>query len=115
MEWLRQKNPPLSERPFHLSCVILTMLLLLTGCFMTLEQRWEAFDAERRQEIGVKTKDYYLTEWGKPAKRVTSQEGEDIWTWEFSGYGGAQGWRKTLVFAQDGRLKDFHRDYWPKE
>jgi len=57
MEWLRQKNPPLSERPFHLSCVILTMLLLLTGCFMTLEQRWEAFDAERRQEIGVKTKD----------------------------------------------------------
>jgi len=95
--------------------VILSALLFLTGCFMNLEQRWEAFDAERRQEIGVKTKDYYLTEWGKPTKRTKSSNDEDIWIWEFSGYGGAQGWRKTLIFTPDGVLKDFHRDYWPKE
>ena len=106
----RDKKPRVS---FH--CVVLTTLLLLSGCFMSLEQRWEAFDAERRQEIGVKTKDYYLAEWGKPTKRTKSADGEDIWTWEFSGYGGVQGWRKTLIFTQDGVLKDFRRDYWPKE
>jgi hypothetical protein len=98
-----------------LSPVVLTGMLLLVGCYTTLEQRWEAFDAERRQEIGVKTKDYYLTEWGKPTKRTTTQDGGDMWTWEFSGYGGAQGWRKTLIFTPDGTLKDFRRDYWPKE
>lgn len=92
-----------------------TVFLLVTGCFMTLEQRWEAFDEERRQEIGVKTKDYYLAEWGKPAKRDRSLNGEETWMWEFSGYGGAQGWRKTLFFTQEGVLKDFRRDYWPKE
>jgi hypothetical protein len=43
-------------------------LPLLPGC-LTLEQRWEKFHTERRQEIGVKTKDDYLNEWGKPAKR----------------------------------------------
>jgi len=96
-------------------CVILMLMPLFTGCFNTLEQRWEAFDAERRKEIGVKTKDYYLTEWGKPAKREKSEDGGEILTWEFSGYGGAQGWRKTLIFTQNGVLKDFRRDYWPKE
>jgi hypothetical protein len=96
-------------------CVILMLVPLFTGCFNTLEQRWEAFDAERREEIGVKKKDYYLTEWGKPAKRAKSEDGGEILTWEFSGYGGAQGWRKTLIFTQDGVLKDFSRDYWPKE
>jgi hypothetical protein len=98
--------------PFFL---ILMLVPLFTGCFNTLEQRWEVFDAERREEIGVKTKDYYLTEWGKPAKRAKSDDGGEILTWEFSGYGGAQGWRKTLIFTPDGVLKDFSRDYWPKE
>jgi hypothetical protein len=35
----------------------LTALVWMGGCG-TLEQRWETFDAERRQEVGVKTKDY---------------------------------------------------------
>lgn len=95
--------------------VMLTTMLLLSGCFMTLEQRWEAFDAQRKEEIGVKTKDYYLTEWGKPAKLAKAADGGEVLTWEFSGYGGAQGWRKTLLFTRDGVLKDFRRDYWPKE
>ena len=63
--------------------MILVLVPFFTGCFQTLEQRWEAFDAERRQEIGVKTKDYYLTEWGKPAKRAKSEDGGEILTWEF--------------------------------
>ncbi len=75
-------------------CATLTPTQLLTACYMTMEQRWEAFDAQRRQEIGVKAKEYYLSEWGKPAKRTRSPDGEDVWTWEFSGYGGGQGWRK---------------------
>ena len=99
----------------RLFCLIVTALLLLSGCYMTLEQRWEAFDAERRQEIGVKTKDYYLTEWGKPTNQIKTKDGEEVWTWEQKAYGGAQGWRKTLTFAPDGALKGFHRDYWPKE
>src|SRR5262245_59881626 len=98
-----------------LYCIILTALFLSAGCYMTMEQRWEAFDAERRQEIGVKTKDYYLNTWGKPSNRTKTAGGEEVWTWEQKPYGGAQGWRKTLVFTQDGVLKDFRRDYWPKE
>jgi hypothetical protein len=93
----------------------MVVMLLLTGCYATMEQRWEAFDADRRAEIGVKTKDYYLSEWGKPAKREKSSDGAETLTWSFSGYGGAQGWRKTLLFAPDGLLEDFSRDYWPKE
>ena len=92
----------------------LAMLIALPAC-STKEQRWQQFDTERRQEIGVKTKDYYLTEWGKPAKGALSDDGGEVWTWEFSGYGGAQGWKKTLIFSQDAVLKDFRRDYWPKE
>lgn len=101
----------------HLSAilVILMALPLFTACFKTMEQRWETFDSDRRQEIGVKTKDYYIAEWGKPTKRFKSQDGGETLTWEFSGYGGAQGWRKTLMFTPDGVLKDFQRDYWPKE
>ena len=30
-------------------------------------------------------------------------------TWEFSGYGGAQDWRKPLSFTQGGVLKEFRR------
>ena len=97
-----------------LRSLTLVMLIALPAC-STLEQRWEQFDTERRQEIGVKTKDYYLAEWGKPAKRARSDDGGDVWTWEFSGYGGAQGWKKTLIFTPDGVLKDFRQDYWPKE
>ena len=33
----------------------LTAFISLPGC-LTLEERWEAFDTARRQEIGVKTK-----------------------------------------------------------
>jgi hypothetical protein len=100
-------------KPIRLSAALMA-LILLPGC-LTLEQRWQQFDMERRQEIGVKTKDYYLSEWGKPAKRVKSDDGGEVWTWEFSGYGGAQGWRKTLIFTEDGVLRDFRRDYWPKQ
>lgn len=100
----------------HLAvCLILMIMPCVTGCFQTLEQRWEAFDAERRAEIGVQTKDYYVAEWGKPATRSKAENGEETLTWKFSGYGGAQGWIKTLIFTPDGVLKDFHRDYWPKE
>lgn len=95
--------------------IVVTALWLSTGCYWTMEQRWEAFDAERRQEIGLKTRDFYLSEWGKPTKRTATQDGGEMWTWESSGYGGAQGWKKTLSFSSDGTLKDFSRDYWPKE
>jgi hypothetical protein len=93
----------------------LILVLALGGCFSTMEQRWEAFDADRRAEVGVKAKDYYVSEWGRPGKREKSQDGGETLTWTFSGYGGAQGWRKTLMFTSDGVLKDFSRDYWPKE
>ena len=104
----------LSIRDAALLSLAIVALVSVSGC-STLEQRWQQFDDQRRQEIGVKTKDYYLAEWGKPAKRARTEDGGDVWTWEFSGYGGAQGWRKTLIFAPDGVLKDFRRDYWPKE
>jgi hypothetical protein len=103
---------------FEINTVLLSVtfvaLISLPGC-STTEERWQQFDRDRRQEIGVKTKDYYLTEWGKPAKRVKSDDGGEVWTWELSAYGGAQGWKKTLIFTQDGVLKDFRRDYWPKD
>ena len=104
----------LSIRDAALLSLAIVALVSVSGC-STLEQRWQQFDDRRRQEIGVKSNDYYLAEWGKPAKRARSEDGGDVWTWEFSGYGGAQGWRKTLIFAPDGVLKDFRRDYWPKE
>lgn len=97
------------------SFAILAMALLLVGCFSSLEQRWERFDEEMRQDIGVKTKDYYISEWGNPTKRTTMADGGSTWTWQFRGYGGAQGWDKSLTFRPDGVLKEFHRDYWPKE
>jgi len=97
------------------ACFALMLMLFLTGCFNTLEQRWEVFDTDRKAEIGVKTKDYYITEWGKPIRRARSEDGGEVLTWTFSGYGGNQGWRKTLTFTPEGVLKDFQRDYWPKE
>jgi len=97
------------------ACFALMLMLCLTGCFNTMEQRWEAIDTDLRAEIGVKKKDYYITEWGKPAKRARSEDGGDVLTWTFSGYGGNQGWRKTLTFTPEGVLKSFDRDYWPKE
>ena len=95
--------------------VIVGVMLLLAGCFLTLEQRWEKIDEQMRQEIGVKTKDYYISEWGNPAKRTKTTDGESIWIWEFRGYGGRQGWNKILTFTPDGVLKEFRREYWPKE
>ena len=106
--------PSRSEITTVLLSVTLVTLISMPGCSKK-EERWQQFDLDRRQEIGVKTKDYYLTEWGKPATRAKSDDGGEVWTWEFSGYGGAQGWKKTLIFTQDGVLKDFRRDYWPKE
>lgn len=94
------------------SIVGILVLLLLAGCFTGPEERWAAFDARMRQEIGVKTKDEYLREWGRPAKREVGKDGSAIWTWEWTGYGGAQGWRKKLNFSPDGVLKDFSREYW---
>lgn len=70
---------------FELEPVLLSMIFLalisLPGC-LTLEERWQQFDMERRQEIRVTTKDYYLSEWGKPAKRVKSDDGGEVWTEE---------------------------------
>jgi len=50
------------------SILVAAAVLFVSGCSMTMEQRWEAFDTRMRQEIGVKTEDYYVREWGKPAK-----------------------------------------------
>src|ERR1041385_3311255 len=102
------------KRTLH-TCFALMIALVLTGCFNTLEQRWQVFDADLTAQIGVKTKDYYMTEWGNPAKRARSEDGGEILTWTFSGYGGNQGWRKALMFTPEGVLKEFSRDYWPKE
>jgi hypothetical protein len=93
----------------------ITTTLFFTGCYMTLEQRWAAFDAKMQQEVGVKTKDYYIAEWGRPARGAKAADGNETWVWEMKGYGGAQGWRKTLTFSPDGLLTGFKRDYWPKE
>lgn len=88
------------------------VLLLTAGCFTSPEERWSAFDARMRQEIGVKTKHDYLRDWGKPTSRAVDRDGGEVWIWEWTGYGGAQGWRKKLNFSPDGALKDFSREYW---
>lgn len=95
--------------------VVLIAVPLLSGCYWTLEQRWGAFDAKMRQEVGVKTKDYYVREWGQPTKRANAGDGGEILRWESRAYGGAQGWNKALTFGPDGVLKEFQRDYWPKD
>ena len=56
--------------------IIVVMMLLLAGCFLSVEQRWEKIDEQMQQEIGVKTKDYYVSEWGNPAKRVKAADGK---------------------------------------
>jgi hypothetical protein len=98
-----------------LSQIVLIAVPLLSGCYWTLEQRWEAFDAKMKQEVGVKTKDDYVREWGRPTKRAKSGDGGEILRWESRAYGGAQGWNKILTFGPDGVLTEFQRDYWPKE
>ncbi|MDK2742922.1 MAG: hypothetical protein NDI90_08395 [Nitrospira sp. BO4] len=95
--------------------IFVLMLLSLAGCYWTLEQRWQAFDEQTRQEVGAKTKDYYVHEWGNPSKQLKTIDGEEVCTWEWRGYGGSQGWNKTLKFSPVGVLKDFHREYWPKD
>ena len=97
------------------SIIMVAATLPLSGCFMTLEQRWEAFDTKMRQEVGVKTRDYYVREWGKPTKRAKAGDGGEILRWESRAYGGAQGWNKILTFGSDEVLTEFQRDYWPKE
>jgi hypothetical protein len=76
----------------------LFVAILLAGCFLSLEQRWEAFDEQMLQEIGVKIKDYYVSEWGNPTNRVKLANGGSTWTWEFRGYDGVQGWPPELPF-----------------
>ncbi len=49
------------------SVVLAAIIPLLSRCFATLEERWQAFDEKTRQEVGVKSKDYYVREWGRPA------------------------------------------------
>ena len=71
-------------RFFVLVCVTFTAMPLLTGCYMTMEQRWEALDVQRRQEIG-RENERILSERMGLAKRTKSPDGEDVWTWEFSG------------------------------
>jgi hypothetical protein len=88
--------PSRSEITTVLLSVTLGALISMPGC-STKEERWQQFDMHRRQEIGVMTKDYYLTEWGKPAKRAKSDDGGEVWTWEFSGYGGGSGLEKDAV------------------
>ena len=44
------------------SIIVVVMLLLLVGC-LSVEERWEKIDEQMQLEIGVKTKDYYLSEW----------------------------------------------------
>ena len=66
-----------------MSFIIAVVMLLVAGCFLSVEQRWEKIDDQMRQEIGVKTKDYYVSEWGNPAKRYKTADGGSIWTWEF--------------------------------
>lgn len=97
------------------SILVAAPVLFVSGCSMTMEQRWEAFDTRMRQEIGVKTEDYYVREWGKPAKKRQTTDGGEIATWEFRNYDDAQGWNQDLTFGPDGVLKEFHRDYWPKD
>jgi len=46
----------------------------------------------------VKTKDYDVSEWGNPTKRVKLADGGSAWTWEFRGYGSAQGWPPESPF-----------------
>jgi hypothetical protein len=97
------------------SMMVAAIVLLVSGCSMTREQRWEAFDQRMRQEIGVKTEDYYVREWGKPAKKRQTLDGGEITTWEFRDYDDAQGLNQDLTFGPDKVLKEFHRDYWSKE
>ena len=63
-----------------MSSIIVVLMLFLAGCFLSVEQRWEKIDEQMQQEIGVKTKDYYVSEWGNPAKRVKLADGGSIWT-----------------------------------
>jgi hypothetical protein len=98
-----------------ISIIMVAATLPVSGCFMTLEERWQAFDTKMQQEVGVKTKESYVREWGHPAKRAKVGDGGEILRWESRAYGGAQGWNKILTFGPDGVLKEFQRDYWPKE
>jgi len=79
------------------------------------EQRWEAFDQRMQQEIGVKTEDYYVREWGKPLQKRQTPDGGEIATWEFRDYDDVQSWNQDLTFGPDGILTGFQRDHWPKE
>ncbi len=89
--------------------------LIASGCYST---RWTNFDATMKQEIGVKNKDYYITEWGPPSSRASLDDGGEVLTWEWQGYvadqygGHDRGWKKTLIFSREGVLKDYNWQYW---
>ncbi|MDE3118602.1 MAG: hypothetical protein KGL03_06245 [Nitrospirota bacterium] len=95
--------------------LLVGVLLPSAGCYQTMEQRWQAIDAQMQQEIGIKTKEHYFSEWGRPARREKLANGGEIIIWEQKAYGGAQGWRKTLTFSPDGVLREFSRTYWPQD
>ncbi|NGZ09658.1 MAG: hypothetical protein CV088_09765 [Nitrospira sp. LK70] len=105
--------------PFSVS--VAAAVLFASGCSMTMEQRWEgeqrweAFDQRMQQEIGVKTEDYYVREWGKPLQKRQTPDGGEIATWEFRDYDDVQSWNQDLTFGPDGILTGFQRDHWPKE
>lgn len=85
------------------------------GCVQTMADRWAAFDARMKADVGVQTAQHYYDEWGRPAKQRKLPDGSWEMRWEMRGYGGGQGWDKTLIFSPDGKLKSYSYDYWPKE
>jgi hypothetical protein len=95
--------------------LILLLTFLTWGCYQTMADLWGAFDARMKADVGVKTTQYYYAEWGRPAKQRTLADGSQEIRWEMRGYGGAQGWDKTLVFDPDGKLRSYTYDYWPKD
>lgn len=94
---------------------VVAVALLASGCFGTMEQRWAAFDEQMRQEVGVKTKEYYLKEWGGPANWEKLKDGGEALTWEWRARSGTEGWQKILIFSSGGILRDFKREYWPRK
>lgn len=95
--------------------MILMAVTLLCGCIQTMADRWAAFDARMKADVGVQNAQYYYDQWGRAAKERKLPDGRWEIQWQMRGYGGGQGWDKTLVFGPDGKLKSYSYDYWPKE
>ena len=50
--WERRKEH-MTKQVIYFTLLAITTVFL-TGCYMTLEERWQAFDAERRQRLPCK-------------------------------------------------------------